>query len=78
MKGEAACGLWKRDNKPQAVKEHCMCGTERFGEVKVCRTLPLCPLVLLQSASPCKFKSKPKHCMAAIIQHSMYDEEMCL
>lgn len=51
MKGEAACGLWKRDKNPPAVKVLCMCGTERSGVVKVYRTLSPRPLVLLQTAS---------------------------
>lgn len=40
MKGEAACGLWKRDKNPRANKVLCVCGAERFWVAKVCRNLP--------------------------------------
>lgn len=40
MKGEAACGLWKRDKNPRANKVLCICGAERFWVAKVCRSLP--------------------------------------
>lgn len=53
MKGEAGCGLWKRDKNPRANKVLCICGAERFWVAKVCRSLPSCTftgilLVLLQ------------------------------
>lgn len=42
MKGEAACGLWKRDRNPRPNTALCICGAERFGEGELCRSLPPC------------------------------------
>lgn len=42
MKGEAACGLWKRDRNPRPNTALCICGAERSGEGEVCRSLLLC------------------------------------
>lgn len=72
MKGEAACGLWKRDKNPRANEVLYICGAERFWVAKVCRHLPSHTfagilLVLLQQASHCKFNSKHKCCTSAII-----------
>lgn len=78
MKGEAACGLWKRDKNPRANIVLWIHGAERFWVAKVCRSLHLCLLVLLPQASHCKFSSKHKCCTSAISQHSTYDKEMCL